>query len=136
MDANTAPSMFPVEHTGSNDVAPADPAGETLPLLKGTLDLLILKALSWAPMHGFGIALWLNEHSAGALGVDDSALYQSLLRLEGRGLVDAEWDVTGNNRKARYYRLTRAGRQQLRRDASLWMRYATTVGAILAAERV
>ena len=116
-------------------MAPANPAGESLPLLKGTLDLLILKTLSWGPMHGFGIALWLDERSSGALGVDDSALYQSLHRLEGRGLVDAEWGMTENNRKARYYKLTRAGRQQLRSDASIWMRYANAVGAILTAER-
>lgn len=105
-----------------------------LPLLKGTLDLLILKTLSWGPMHGFGIASWLEARSGRALGVDDSALYQSLHRLEGRGLVDAEWGVTENNRNARYYKLTRAGRQHLKREASVWLRYTQTVGAILAAE--
>ena len=105
-----------------------------LPLLKGTLDLLILKTLSWGPMHGFGIASWLEVRSGRALGVDDSALYQSLHRLEDRGLVEAEWGVTENNRNARYYKLTRAGRQHLKREASIWLRYTQTVGAILSAE--
>ncbi|HTJ21216.1 MAG TPA: PadR family transcriptional regulator [Gemmatimonadaceae bacterium] len=108
----------------------------SLPLLKGTLDLLILKTLSWGPMHGFGIASWLEVRSGRALGVDDSALYQSLHRLEARNLVDAEWGVTENNRKARYYRLTRAGRQHLKREASVWLRYTQAVGAILTAETV
>ena len=102
-----------------------------LPLLKGTLDLLILKTLSWRPMHGFGIASWLEQRSGGALGLEDSALYQCLHRLEGRGLVEAEWGVTENNRKARYYRLTSAGRQHLKREMSTWLRYTETVGAIL-----
>lgn len=109
---------------------------DNLPLLKGTLDLLVLKTLSWGPMHGFGIAMWLEERSRSALGVDDSALYQSLHRLEGRGFVEAEWGVTENNRKARFYRLTRAGRQQLKREAAVWVRYAATVGDILTTEHV
>jgi PadR family transcriptional regulator len=108
----------------------------SLPLLKGTLDVLILKTLSWGPMHGFGIAAWLESQSGGALGIDDSALYQSLHRLEGRRFVEAEWAVTENNRKARYYRLTRDGRQHLKREMSVWQRYSETVGAILAAQRV
>ncbi|HEX8943562.1 MAG TPA: PadR family transcriptional regulator [Gemmatimonadaceae bacterium] len=109
-------------------------ADADLPLLKGTLDLLILKTLSWGPMHGFGIALWLETRSNSTLGVDDSALYQSLHRLEGRGLVEAEWGVSENNRKARYYQLTRAGRQHLKRETSTWLRYTQAVGAILAAQ--
>ena len=113
---------------------PASADDANLPLLKGTLDLLILKTLSWGPMHGFGIGSWLEQRSDRLLGVDDSALYQSLHRLEGRGLVDAEWGVTENNRKARYYRLTRAGRQHLKREMSIWQRYAETVGAILTAQ--
>ena len=111
--------------------APAEDAN--LPLLKGTLDLLVLKTLSWGPMHGFGIASWLEQRSGRMLGVDDSALYQSLHRLEGRGLVDAEWGVTENNRKARYYRLTRGGRLHLKRETSTWLQYTETVGAILTA---
>src|SRR5829696_6621284 len=73
------------------------PMADTLPLLKGTLDVLVLKALSWAPMHGFEITAWLESRSDGALGVQDSALYQALHRLEERGLTAAEWGVTSNN---------------------------------------
>lgn len=106
-----------------------------LPLLKGTLDLLVLKTLSWGPMHGYGIASFLEQRSEGSLGVDDSALYQALQRLETRGAVDAEWGVTENNRRARYYRLTPTGRRQLRVDADVWTRYAASVGGILALTR-
>ena len=107
-------------------------ADDALPLLKGTLDLLVLKTLTWGPTHGFAIASWLEDLSGGALGVDDSALYQALHRLEGRGLVDAEWGVSENNRKVRFYRLTTAGRQRLRAETATWMRYTRTVTAILS----
>ena len=103
-----------------------------LPLLKGTLDLLVLKALSVAPSHGYGIATWLELHSDGDLVAEDSAMYQALHRLEGRGLVEAEWGVTENNRRARYYQLTTRGRQHLSAEAKVWRRYARSVGAILA----
>ena len=103
----------------------------TLPLLKGTLDLLVLKALTWDPMHGFGIASWLEQHSDGTLGVDDSAMYQALHRLEGRGYIEAEWGVTENNRRARYYKLTVAGRRHLRAETESWLRYTTSVTSIL-----
>jgi PadR family transcriptional regulator PadR len=105
---------------------------DALPLLKGTLDLLVLKTLSWGAMHGFGISSWLETQSGGALGVDDSALYQALHRLEGRGYVDAEWGVTENNRRARWYRLTPAGRSHLQAETDTWMRYTHSVTAILA----
>lgn len=104
----------------------------SLPLLKGTLDLLALKALSWGPMHGYGIATWLEQRSGGALGVDDSALYQALHRLEGRRLVEAEWGVTENNRRARYYRLTTDGSKHLRSESETWFRYTRFVTAILS----
>jgi PadR family transcriptional regulator, regulatory protein PadR len=107
-------------------------AVDSLPLFKGTLDLLVMKTLSWGAMHGFAIASWLEESSQGELGVDDSALYQALHRLEGRGLVDAAWGVTENNRKARYYRLTTKGRAHLRAEADTWERYTRVVGGILA----
>ena len=103
-------------------------------LLQGTLDLIVLKTLSWGPMHGFGIASWLEARSGRMLGVDDSALYQSLHRLEGRDLVEAEWGVTENNRKARYYRLTRSGRQHLKRESSVWQRYTQADSGNLSAE--
>ena len=107
-------------------------ADDALPLLKGTLDLLVLKTLTWGPMHGFGISSWLDEQSGGTVGVDDSALYQALHRLEGRGYVAAEWGITENNRRARFYTLTTAGRRHLRAETESWLRYTTTVTAILA----
>ena len=106
---------------------------EPLPLVKGTLDVLVLKALSWTPMHGFEITQWLEGRSGGALGVQDSALYQALHRLEARGLAAAEWGVTANNQRARYYRLTDAGRAHLAAETAQWVRYAETVTGILTA---
>ena len=106
---------------------------DALPLLKGTLDVLVLKALSWTPMHGFEITTWLEGRSAGALGVQDSALYQALHRLEERGLAVDEWGVTANNQRARYYRLTKAGRAHLAAETKQWVRYAATVTDILTA---
>lgn len=106
----------------------------SLPLLKGTLDLLVLKALSWGPRHGYGIATWLEVHSEGSLEVADSALYQSLHRLEGRRLVSAEWGRTDSNRRARFYTLTTRGEETLFDDAETWHRYARSVGKILARE--
>lgn len=103
----------------------------TAPLLKGTLDVLVLKALSRGPLHGFEIAVWLEDRSNGHLVVDDGALYQALHRMEERRLLDAEWGVTENNRRARYYRLTAAGRKHLRVESASLVRYARTVTAIL-----
>jgi transcriptional regulator len=104
---------------------------DSLALLKGTLDILVLKALSWTPMHGFEITRWVEGRSGGALDVRDSALYQALHRLEERGLVGADWGVTENNQRARYYRLTKAGRAHLATETAQWVRYSTTVTRIL-----
>jgi PadR family transcriptional regulator, regulatory protein PadR len=104
---------------------------DQLPLVKGTLDVLVLKALTWTPMHGFEITSWLEARSGGALGVQDSALYQALHRLEARGLITAEWGVTQNNQRARYYRLTTAGQAHLAAETAQWVRYAETVTGIL-----
>jgi PadR family transcriptional regulator, regulatory protein PadR len=106
---------------------------EPLALVKGTLDTLVLKALSWTPMHGFEITTWLEERSRGALEVRDSALYQALYRLEERGLVKAQWGVTENNRRARYYRLTPDGQAHLAAESEAFLRYAALVGGILSA---
>jgi transcriptional regulator len=106
---------------------------DALPVVKGTLDILVLKALSWGPMHGFEVTQWLEDRSGGRVGVEDSALYQALYRLEERGQVEADWGVTENNRRARYYRITAAGRAQLRSQTSQWLRYAETVSGILTA---
>jgi PadR family transcriptional regulator, regulatory protein PadR len=104
-----------------------------LALLKGTLDAMVLKALTWTPMHGFEVTSWLEERSGGELELTDSALYQALYRLEGRGLVEAEWGATENNRRARYYRITSAGRKQLAAETEQFVRYARLVSGILAA---
>ena len=107
-------------------------ADDTLPLFKGTLDLLILKTLSWGPSHGYAIATWLEQRSDGSLLLDDSALYQALQRLEARGFLSAEWGITENNRRARYYTLTASGRQRLKRESDTWQRYTKSVSAILS----
>src|SRR3569833_922267 len=104
----------------------------SLPLLKGTLDLLVLKALSWGPLHGYAIATWLEQRSDGTLGVDDSALYQALQRMEGRGWLSSELGVSDTIRRARYYKLTTAGRQRLRTESETWMKYTKTVTSILS----
>ena len=104
-------------------------------LLKGTLDVLVLKALSWTPLHGFEITTWLEERSGGHLNVEDAALFQALHRMEERGLITAEWGVTENNRKARYYSLTPRGRAHLKLEAAALTQYARTVTTILAATR-
>jgi len=106
-----------------------------LPVLKGTLDLLVLRAVSWSPMHGFEIVTWLERAAAGSLDVDDSALYQAVYRLEGKGLLNAEWGVTENNRRARYYKLSPAGRVHLRAETKNWLQYSETVTDILTTSR-
>ena len=106
---------------------------DALPVVKGTLDVLVLKSLSWGPMHGFEVTTWLESSSSGALDVEDSALYQAFYRLEARNLIAAEWGVTENNRKARYYRITSGGRSHLRAQTAQWLRYAETVSEILTA---
>jgi transcriptional regulator len=102
-----------------------------LPVLKGTLDLLVLRALTWAPMHGFEIVTWLEQAASGSLDIEDSALYQAVYRLEEKGLLQADWGVTENNRRARYYKLTAAGRAHLRAETKNWVQYADTVTTIL-----
>jgi len=109
------------------------PIADQLALVKGTLDVLVLKALSWGPMHGFEITSWLEDNSGGALDVDDSALYHALHRMEERGLIAAEWGVTENNRRARYYGVTSAGRAHLRAETARWLRYSQMVSGILTA---
>jgi transcriptional regulator len=104
-------------------------------VLKGTLDLLVLRALSWTPMHGFEIVSWLEKAAEGSLDLEDSALYQAVYRLEERGLLQADWGVTENNRRARYYKLTAAGRTHLRAETRNWVQYADTVTTILTAAK-
>jgi len=102
-------------------------------LIKGTLDVLVLKALSWTPLHGFEITTWLEDRSGGHLAVDDAALFQALHRMEERGLIVAEWGVTENNRRARYYSLTAKVRSHLKAEAASLTQYARTLTTILAA---
>ena len=109
----------------------ADDNAEDLDLLQGTLDVLILKTLSWGPRHGYAIARWIHEVSDDLLRVEEGALYPALHRLEKRGWIEAEWGLSENNRKAKYYRLTAAGKKQLRAKTSDWTEYATAVFRIL-----
>jgi transcriptional regulator len=102
-------------------------------LLYGTLDVLVLKTLSWGPMHGYAIAGWIGQRTAGTLAVDDAALYKALHRLEAQGHVESEWGVSENNRRAKYYQLTPAGRRQLGAESSTWRAYAAAVAAVLEA---
>jgi transcriptional regulator len=103
-----------------------------LPVVKGTLDVLVLKALSWTPMHGFEVTRWLEDGTGGRLEVEDSALYQALYRLEERGLVEASWGVTDNNRRARYYAITSAGEAHLASESERLTEYAALLATILA----
>ena len=104
---------------------------EPLAVLKGTLDVLVLKALTWQPMHGFEITAWLEAESRKRLALEDAALYQALYRLEKRGLVKAAWGVTEGNRRARYYTITAAGRASLTAQIDQWVRYAETMNDLL-----
>jgi len=108
---------------------------QKLALVRGTLDVLVLRALNWGPMHGFEITTWLEDQSGGKLGVDDGALYHALVRLEERGLIDADWGETANGRRARYYRLTASGRSYLKAETAKWLEYASAVTGILTAPR-
>jgi len=110
---------------------PASAAPADLSLLQGTLDVLVLKTLSWGPRHGYAVARWIKSTSDDALTVEDRALYLALHRLEERGWVESEWGVSENNRKAKYYQLTTAGRQQLRAQTTRWTRYASAVFKVL-----
>jgi transcriptional regulator len=103
----------------------------SLPLVQGTLDLLVLRILAAGPMHGYGIATLVRERTGGELRIEDAALYQALHRLDRQGLVDAEWKPSENNRRARYYTLTSAGRRRLREETGNWRRYARAVEAVL-----
>lgn len=104
---------------------------DALTLLQGTVDLLILRALQAGPAHGYTISRWVRERTDGVLAIEDAALYQALHRLDRQGHVEAEWGPSENNRRARFYTLTRAGRKRLREEAATWRRYARAVEAVL-----
>jgi PadR family transcriptional regulator PadR len=105
-------------------------------LLQGTLDMLVLKALSWGSMHGYEVTRWLEERSGDALRIEEGSLYPALHRLARRGWVEAEWGVSENNRRAKYYTLTAEGRRQLRAEATSWEQFAAVVGKVLASQPV
>src|SRR5215475_15446112 len=117
----------------SPKAAAAAPDTSDLDLLQGTLDVMILKALSWGPMHGFGVAKWIRLTTEEVLQIEDSALYPALHRMEHRGLIDADWGLTENKRRAKYYTLTTKGRQQLRARVSSWDRYSRAVSQVIHA---
>lgn len=102
-------------------------------LLQGTLDLLVLKAVSLGPLHGYGVLLRIEQISGGALSIEQGALYTALHRLEEGGLLAAEWGVSENNRRAKYYSLTRDGKARLRSETAGWERLVSAIGSILAA---
>lgn len=105
---------------------------DPIPVLKGTLDVLVLRALSGSPMHGLEITDWLTRRSGGELSFDESAVYQALYRMEGRDLVEAEWGVSDNNRRARYYRITSAGERHLEEESRQLVRFGELLKAVLA----
>lgn len=108
----------------------------SLDLLRGTLDVLVLKALSGGPAHGYAVARWISARSGGELQVEDAALYQSLHRMERRGWIRAEWGLSENNRRAKYYHLTPPGRARLGREVGELRRYADALFRVLEAEEV
>jgi transcriptional regulator len=107
------------------------PAAKPMDLMQGTLDVLILRTLSWEPMHGYAVSRWIRERTRGTIEIEDAPLYKALHRLENAGHVSAQWGLSENNRRARFYRLTAAGRQQLKREESAWRRYAEAVFQVL-----
>ncbi|HJU88074.1 MAG TPA: PadR family transcriptional regulator [Gemmatimonadaceae bacterium] len=108
-------------------MAPSD-----VDLLQGTVDVLILRALAWEPLHGYAISRWIRDRSDGVLAVEGAALYQALHRLERKRWISPQWGVSENNRRAKYYRLTAKGQQQLAAESAAWKTYAAAVTRVLA----
>jgi PadR family transcriptional regulator, regulatory protein PadR len=104
-----------------------------LEILQGTLDVMVLKTLTWGPRHGYAVAGWIRDTSGEELRVEDRALYVALHRLEARGWIESEWGLSENNRKAKYYQLTRAGRAALREQVAQFSRYVSAVQRVLQA---
>lgn len=118
--------MLPLNRSGNDPVVTTD-----LDLLQGTLDLLILKTLAWGPMHGYAVARWISDTTNEDLQIEEGALYTALHRMEKRGWLESEWGLSENNRKAKYYQLTTAGRKQLRTQSDAFTRYARAVFKVL-----
>jgi PadR family transcriptional regulator PadR len=117
--------LLPINVSGDS-VPPID-----LELLQGTLDLLVLKALKWGPRHGYAVASWIRETTDQRLQIEEGALYTALHRMEKRGLLESEWGLSENNRKAKFYQLTNDGRKQLRTKSAVWAEYAAAVFKVL-----
>jgi transcriptional regulator len=107
-----------------------------LDLFRGTLDVLILKSLIWGPLHGYSITSFIRRLSDEVLLVEEGTLYPALWRLESKELIEAEWGLSENNRKAKFYRLTSSGRRQLRQESGNWEAYVAAVAKVLGANRL
>jgi transcriptional regulator len=104
----------------------------SLDLLQGTVDVLVLRTLAWQPMHGYGISRFVRERTGGTIAIESAALYQALHRLERKKWIRSEWGLSENNRRAKYYRLTAAGRRQLAAESTSWSTFADAVYKVLA----
>ena len=102
-----------------------------LDLLQGTLDVLVLKTLNWGPRHGYAIARWIRQTTEDVLRIEEGALYPALHRMERKGWIEAEWGLSENNRRAKFYQLTPRGRQQLSAESATWTTYAAAVAKVL-----
>jgi PadR family transcriptional regulator, regulatory protein PadR len=106
-------------------------ADESLDLLQGTLDVLVLRTLMWGEMHGYAVSRWIRQRTDGVIEIEDAPLYKALHRLERANCVEASWGVSENNRRARFYKLTPTGRRKLHEQESVWRRYAEAVFKVL-----
>ena len=114
------------------DTTPEPPITETTELLPGTLDMLVLKAVSLQPLHGYGLLQRIHQISGGALDIPQGSIYPAVYRLQHQGLIDGEWGKSENGRKAKYYRLTAAGRRRLEAETASWNRLSTAIGMALS----
>ena len=104
--------------------------GTSVNLLQGSLDVIVLRTLSWQPMHGLGIARWIRQVTDDVLRLEEGSLYPALYRMEAKGWIRSEWRITENNRRARYYRLTAAGRRQLESEMTSWATFTAAVAKV------
>lgn len=132
--ADTAPWPEPTHGPDPTTTAKNDTMNDdSLPLVQGTLDILVLKALSNGPRHGYAVARWIRETTDDALQIEEGALYTALHRMERRGWIESDWGLSENNRRAKFYGLSQAGTQQLMKESKVWSRYAEAVSKVLAA---
>ena len=108
-------------------------AQSDISMLQGTLDVLVLKTLSWGPMHGYAVARWLQQVTDDVLRIEEGSLYPALHRMERKGWLQSDWGLSETNRRAKYYKLTVAGRRQLQAESSTWATFAGAVGKVLTA---